>query len=77
MEKIEQNRKIFFVFFFFLFLLLGSWFICFLFCFVDFVVFFVCLFFFIKLTFLFKTQFVGSLLRNTWAEYNCSVAKSN
>ena len=23
-------------------------------------------FFFIKLTFLFKTQFVGSLLRNTW-----------
>ena len=73
MEKIEQNRKIFFVFFFFLFLLLGSWFICFLFCFVVVVVFF----FFIKLTFLFKTQFVGSLLRNTWAEYNCSVAKSN
>ena len=70
-KKIEQNRKIFFVFFF-LFLLLGSWFIVFvlLCCCCRF-------FFFIKLTFLFKTQFVGSLLRNTWAEYNCSVAKSN
>ena len=70
-KKIEQNRKIFFVFFF-LFLLLGSWFIVFvlLCCCCRF-------FFFIKLTFLFKTQFVGSFLRNTWAEYNCSVAKSN
>ena len=75
-KKIEQNRKIFFVFFF-LFLLLGSWFIVFILlcCCCRFFFFF--FFFFIKLTFLFKTQFVGSLLRNTWAEYNCSVAKSN
>ena len=72
-NKIEKSSSSFF----FLFLLFGSWFICFLFCFVDFVVFFCFFFFFIKLTFLFKTQFVGSLLRNTWAEYNCSVAKSN
>ena len=67
MEKIEQNRKIFFVFFFFFFcsLVLGLFVSCFALLILSFFLF---VFFFIKLTFLFKTQFVGSLLRNTWAE---------
>ena len=71
-KKIEQNRKIFFVFFFSFSALR---FLVYCFCFALLLLSF--FFFFIKLTFLFKTQFVGSLLRNTWAEYNCSVAKSN
>ena len=72
-NKIEKSSSSFFFsfsalrFLVYLFLVLLCWF-CRFFC---------LFFFFIKLTFLFKTQFVGSLLRNTWAEYNCSVAKSN
>ena len=71
-KKIEQNRKIFFVFFF-LFLLLGSWFIVFV------LLCCCCRFFFFLSNWpsYSKLSFVRSLLRNTWAEYNCSVAKSN
>ena len=54
-NKIEKSSSSFF----FLFLLLGSWFICFLFCFVDFVVFFVCLFFFYQIDFLIQNSVRG------------------